>query len=131
MASMPSHDRQLSLALRPPPQPDAPYQPPFVTQPSPSRIFAADRQLGNLRTTKPTHERSRCAEPPRCVEVHDRIRSLESQIQRLVIVTIGNPLLASEQFGLDITPLRIRRLHPTRFPEVYVQMNHRKAGLRR
>ena len=31
MAPMPRHDRQLALALRPPPQPDTPNQPPFVT----------------------------------------------------------------------------------------------------
>src|SRR6185503_3622518 len=57
MARMPRHDRQLSLALRPPPQPDAPHQPPFVTQPSPRRRVAAVGQL-TLRTTHPTHERA-------------------------------------------------------------------------
>ena len=57
MAPMPRHDRQFSLALRPPPQPDAPNQPPFVTQPSPRRSVAAVGQL-TLRTTQPTHERA-------------------------------------------------------------------------
>src|SRR5262245_6941591 len=131
MAPMPRHDRQLSLALRPPPQPDAPNQPPFVTQPSPRRSLAAGGQLVALRTTKPTPEPARCAAPPWRLEEHDRIRALEPQVERLVIVAVGNPLLAREQLGLHITPLLVRRLHPARLPEVHVQMDHRKAGLRR
>src|SRR5687767_9958542 len=130
MAPMPRHDRQLSLALRPPPQPDAPNQPPFVTQPSPRRSVAAVGQL-TLRTTQPTHERARCADPPLRVEKHDRIRAREPQGKRLVIVAVGNPLLAREQLGLHVTPLLVRRLDPARLPEVYIQMDHWKAGLRR
>src|SRR5690349_11993676 len=79
MAPISRHDRQLALALRPPPQPDAPYQPPFVTQPSPCRRLAAVGQL-TLRTTQPAHERARCADPPWCVEVHDRISTREPQV---------------------------------------------------
>src|SRR5688500_15300098 len=128
MAPMPRHDRQLSLALRPPPQPDAPNQPPFVTQPSPCRRVAAVGPL-TLRRTQPSYERARCADPPWRVEEHDRIRALEPQVERLVIVAVGNPLLAREQLGLHITPLLVRWLHPARLPEVHVQMDHRKAGL--
>src|SRR5918998_6806076 len=111
VAPMPRHDRQLALTLRPPPQPDAPNQPPFVTQPSPRRSVAAVGQL-TLRTTQPTYERARCADPPWRVEVHNRIRAFEPQVERLVIVAVGNPLLTREQRGLHITPLLVRRLHP-------------------
>src|SRR5829696_4574683 len=122
MASMPRHDRQLSLALRPPPQPDAPHQPPFVSQPSPRRRLAAVGQL-TLRTTQPAHERARGADPPWRVEVYDRIRALKPQVERLVIVAVGNPRLAREQRGLHRTPLRVRRLDPARLPEMHVQMD--------
>src|SRR5215216_3787610 len=130
MAPMPRHDCQLSLALRPPPQPDAPNQPPFVTQPSPRRSVAAVGQL-TLRTTQPTHECAYCADPPLRVEEHNRVRAREPQVKRLVIVAVGNPRLAREQRGLHITPLLVRRLDPARLPEVHVQMDRRKAGLRR
>src|SRR6476661_6680873 len=111
MPPMPRHDRQLALALRPPPQPDAPHQPPFVTQPSPRRRVAAVGQL-TRRTTHPTHERARGADPPWRVEVYNRLRALKPQGERLLIVAVGNPRLAREQRGLHRTPLLVRWLDP-------------------
>ena len=39
------------------------------------------------------------------VEEYDRIRTCEPQVERLVIVAVGNPRLAREQPGLHITCL--------------------------
>jgi hypothetical protein len=38
-----------------------------------------------------------CADPPPHVEEHDRVCSLESKIERGVVVAVGDPAVAGEQ----------------------------------
>src|SRR3954469_768128 len=75
---VPRKDAELSFSLRAADSPDAPGQPPFVAQPSPGGLIAADRQLEAGRTpTDPARQRTLGADPPRRVEEHDRVRPLE------------------------------------------------------
>ncbi len=71
---VPRQDSELSFSFRAVDSPDAPDQRPFVAQPSPGGIIAAVGQLeANRRLANPAHERAPCADPPRCVEEHDRV----------------------------------------------------------
>jgi hypothetical protein len=59
MAIGPTRDPELSFALLVAGSPDVPYQPPFVLQPSPGGLIAADWQLEASRTLAyPARERA-------------------------------------------------------------------------
>jgi hypothetical protein len=78
-------------------------QPPLLTQPSPSGLMAADRQLESRPDAcSPARERTLCADPP-----------------------------TREQSTLRLSPLVVGRRNPARFPEVDVEMDDGKARLRR
>ena len=71
-------DFEFSFSLRAADSPDAPDQAPFVAQSSPGGLVAALGQLEASRTfANPAHERAPCADPPRRIEEHNRVRALE------------------------------------------------------
>jgi hypothetical protein len=57
-------------------------------------------------------------------------RSQPNQVECLVVVAIGDPLIAGEKAALLLAPLALRRRDPARLPEMEVEMNDRQAGLR-
>lgn len=132
MLSVLRQDLQLSFALRAADSPDAPNQAPFIAKPTQTGLVTAVWQLEvNRARSNPTHERAPCADPPPYVEEHDRVCSLESKIERGVVVAVGDPVVAGEQSLLLLAPLGLGRLGPTRQPEVDVENNDGEAGLRR
>src|SRR5580658_998772 len=97
MLSVLREDLQLSFALRTADSPDAPNQPPFIAKPTQTGLVTAVWQLEvNRARSNPTHERAPCADPPPCVEEHDRVCSLESKIERRVVVAVCDPVVAGE-----------------------------------
>src|ERR1700751_2602073 len=132
MLSVLREDLQLSLAVRAADPPEAPSQAPFIAKPMQTGFVTAVWQLEASRArSNPTHEPPPCADPPPYLEEHNRVRSLESKIERGVVVAVGDPVVAGEQPLLFLAPLGLGRLGPTRLPEVDVENNDGKAGLRR
>ena len=80
---------ELLLSLRSAASPDAPGQPPFVLPPSQSRLVAAVGQLEASRTLAyPADQCSPCTDPPRRVEVHDRVGALQPKVECGVVVAV-------------------------------------------
>ena len=124
-------DHELSFALRATSSPDTPDQAPFIAQPPPGGLIAAGRQLEASRTSYTAREGTPCADPPRRVKEHNRVRALESLDECDVVVAVDDPLLPREQFALLLSPLVVRRRNPPRFPEVDVEMDDGQPSLRR
>src|SRR3954453_17765454 len=119
MLRVPRQDREFSLAIRVADSPDAPCQPRFGVKPSPGGLIAAVWELEVSRTLSyPARERAPCADPPRCVEKHSRLRALEPWVESGGVVAVNDPLLARKQLSLLLLPLVLGRRNPARFPEV-------------
>src|SRR4029450_11039438 len=124
MPSVLRQDFEFAFALSAPDSPDAPDQPPFVAQPSPGGIVATVGQFeANRRLANAAQERTPCADPPRCVEEHDGVCAREPKVERGVVVAVDDPLVAREQDALLLAPLVLGRRHPTRVPEMEVEMD--------
>jgi hypothetical protein len=125
-------DREFSFALRVAASADAPCQRRFVVKPSPGGLIAAGWQREASRTLAyPARERALCADPPGCIEEHNRVRPLDPQVERGVIVAVDDPFPSREQFSLLVSPLVLGRRNPPRFPEVDVEMDYGQPGLGR
>jgi hypothetical protein len=109
---------------------DDAYQAPFIAQATPHRILATFRHLAD-GLPQPTDERASGARPPRRVEKKDGIRTLQPKVERLEVVAVRDPSVTGEHATLRLSPLVLRGFHPSRFPEVNVEMDHRQAGSRR
>jgi hypothetical protein len=124
-------DRAFALRLRTTIPPVGPDRSPLVGQPLDHRVVATVGHHGASGPSNSAHERPTGAHPPRRIEDDNGVRSLQAKIERLVIVAVSDPGIACEQVALLLPPLVIRRPHPSRLPIVEVEMDHRKAGLRR
>ncbi len=107
--------------------PNPPNAAPLVPQASGDRVLATLGHLANGLAEPPRHRAAR-AQPPRSIEKDDGVRALEPEGQRLVVVAIDDPRLASEQDALPVSPLVVRRSHPARPPVVGVEVNHRQPS---
>src|ERR1700757_2691614 len=98
MLSVLREDLQLSLPVRAADSPDAPSQAPFIAKPTQTGFVTAVCELeANRARSNPTRERAPCADPPPHVEEDNRVCSLESKIERGVVVAVGDPVVAGEQ----------------------------------
>jgi hypothetical protein len=103
-----------------------------VARPTKAGLVAALRQIKASRArADPAHERAPRADPPPCAKEHDRVCSLESKVERGVVVAVGDPVVAGEQSFLLLARLGLGRLGPAWQPEVEVETNDGEAGLRR
>ena len=95
-----------------------------------------ERQLESFGTAvglnRPTMVQRRALESARKAgqawqrEDDDGVSAREPLIERAAIVPVGDPTVTSEQLGLPSPPLLARRLHPSRPPEMAVEMNDRQ-----
>src|ERR1700721_1217628 len=126
---VPRQSPQFSIAFRSVPSPNAPGQRPLFAQAPQSRLVTAARQLEANRTlANAADERSPCADRPRRIEEHDRVRALKPKVKCGVVVAIDNPPVPGEQVSLRLAPFDLRRLHPARLPEVNVEVDDGRAG---
>jgi len=118
-------DRAFSLRLRMTIAPVDPDRTPLVAQPLDHRVVATIRHHGPHWPSNSAHERPTGAEPPGRSKYDNCVCSLQAKFERLMVVTIGDPIVAREQAALLRPPLVIRRLHPGWLPIMEVEMDQR------
>src|SRR5579871_5063323 len=121
------NDLAFALRFRASFPPDTDGQTPLIAQPQPGRIVASLGQL--TRHAEAAHERTSRAPPPGHVEKHNAVRPLEPEVERLLVVAVGDPRLASEHPVLLLAPLTLRWCNPAGRPEEEVEMNNGQASL--
>src|SRR5262245_17409647 len=79
--------------------PDRDDEAPLVPKSSKRRILGTIRHLAR-RPPKPADERAPGTEPPWRIQVDDGVRTRELQVERLVVVAVGDPGVTREQPAL-------------------------------
>jgi hypothetical protein len=122
--------RKVTFAHRFPVPPVTPNDSPFVPEPLRERFITTVWQLRVARSPKSAFERTPCTDPPRRGENYKCVCALDQEVV-VDIITVNNPPRTSKQGTLFLEELTLWHSDPAGIPTVKVEMDNRKASLRR